>query len=187
MVRSQLDFVRQQGFTESEPIVTQDLYAALMFQPRVIGVVVLAGILLQNPEVFLVLSAVLWWSAFVPSHNPFDAFYNRLIAPPRHLPPLRVAPAPRRFAQSVAATLALAIGAALLTGASTLAWVFEGLLSGGMAALVFGDFCAGSFVYHLLQTPLLTKKRPVSPSSQRFSPGMTQRKPGFCTYTRPTR
>ena len=45
MSRSQLDFVRQQGFTESEPIARQDLYAALMFQPRVIGVVVLAGIL----------------------------------------------------------------------------------------------------------------------------------------------
>jgi len=55
MSRSQLDFVRQQGFTESEPIARQDLYSALMFQPRVIGVVVLAGILLQNPVVFLVL------------------------------------------------------------------------------------------------------------------------------------
>ena len=47
MSRSPLDFVRQRGFTESEPIARQDLYAALMFQPRVIGVVVLAGILLS--------------------------------------------------------------------------------------------------------------------------------------------
>lgn len=67
MSRSPLDFVRQQGFTGSEPIARQDLYAALMFQPRVIGVVVLAGILLQSPVVFLVLSVVLWWSAFVPT------------------------------------------------------------------------------------------------------------------------
>jgi len=71
MSRSPLDFVRQQGFTESEPIARQDLYAALMFQPRVVGVVVLAGILLQNPVVFLVLSVVLWWSAFVPTHNRY--------------------------------------------------------------------------------------------------------------------
>jgi len=45
MSRSPLDVVRQRGFTESEPIARQDLHAALMFQPRVIGVVVLAGIL----------------------------------------------------------------------------------------------------------------------------------------------
>ena len=47
MSRSPLDFVRQQGFTESEQIARQGLVRGLMFQPRVIGVVVLAGILLH--------------------------------------------------------------------------------------------------------------------------------------------
>jgi hypothetical protein len=88
------------------------LYSALMFQPRIIGALVVLGIVYQSSWLFLVLSAVLLWNALVPTHNLFDAIYNHAVADPRGLPRLSAAPAPRRFAQSMARTLAVAIGAA---------------------------------------------------------------------------
>ena len=48
---------------------TRHLYSALMFQPRIIGGLVALGIVLQTPWLFLALSAVLWWSALVPTLN----------------------------------------------------------------------------------------------------------------------
>ena len=66
---SKIDFIRQQGFTTDG---CQDgLYSALMFQPRVIAGVIISVVILQSPWVPLALSTVLWWSALVPSHNPF--------------------------------------------------------------------------------------------------------------------
>ena len=81
MCKSQLRFIRQQGF--SNPNSDSHLYAALMLQPGIIGGLILAGILLQSPGLFLALSAVLWWSTFVPTRNPFDAIYNYVVAYPR--------------------------------------------------------------------------------------------------------
>jgi hypothetical protein len=60
------------------------------------------------------------------------------------------APAPRRFAQGMAATFAGAVGAALLLGARGVAIALEVLLTVAVAALIFGGFCLGSFVYHHL-------------------------------------
>ena len=71
---SKEDFIREQGFTTEG--CQKGLYSALMFQPRVITGLVIAGVVLQSPWLFLALSAVLWWSALVPSHNPFDALFN---------------------------------------------------------------------------------------------------------------
>lgn len=160
-MRSQVEFIRQQGISECGLGPAQDVYTALMFQPRAVAGVLLAGMLLQHPVVFLLLGGVLWWSAIVPTRNPFDAVFNRLYAPPRHLPPIPVAPEPRRFAQGLAGSMVLGIGAALLAGAGALAWTLEGLLSGAVAAVLFGRFCAGSYVYHLLQSPGLVRQRSV--------------------------
>jgi hypothetical protein len=44
----------------------------------------------------------------------------------------------------------LAIGASLLAGWTTLAWVVEALLLVALGALIFGRFCLGSFIFHLL-------------------------------------
>ena len=122
MRESRVRFIRQQGVTT--PNVDDNLYSALMLQPRIIGVIVVLGIAVQRPLLFLILSAVLLWSALVPSRNPFDAIYSYLVARPRGLAPLDVAPAPRRFAMGMAGTVALTIGIALAVGASHTAWVF---------------------------------------------------------------
>ena len=60
------------------------------------------------------------------------------------------APAPRRFAQGMAGTFALAIGIALLAGWRMTAIVLEGFLILAIGALVLGGFCVGSFLFHLL-------------------------------------
>jgi hypothetical protein len=145
-----VNFVRQQGF-ETPTAPTCDLqYPALMFQPRVVGVIVLAGVILQSPPLFLALSAVLWWSALVPQLNPFDALYTLLVATRRRRPPLPAAPGPRRFAQALAASFALLIGVSLLSGWHTTARILEAVFTVAVAALVFGAFCLGSYAFHVL-------------------------------------
>ncbi len=125
-----------------------------MLQPRIVGAIVALGVVVQSPSLFLVLSAVLLWSALVPTRNPFDAIYNHAVARPRNLPPLGVAPAPRRFAMGMAGTVALTIGIALLAGAAITAWVFEGLFAVAVLQVVFGDVCGAANLFHLLQRSL---------------------------------
>jgi len=76
---------------------------------------------------------------------------NHPIARPRGRPPLTPAPGPRRFAQGMAGVFMLAAGLTLLQGWSTASYVFQGLLAVAVAALLFGKFCLGAYVYHLLR------------------------------------
>jgi hypothetical protein len=144
-------FVRQQGFDDAPAADCACQYSALMFQPRLLGVLVLLAILLQSAALFLVLAVILWWNALVPARNPFDAVYNRAIAAPRNLPSPPPAPAPRRFAQGMAGTLLGGAGLALLAGWPRLSWILQGVVAIALAALVFGRFCLGSYLYHLLR------------------------------------
>jgi hypothetical protein len=51
---SRVRFIRMQGFTT--PHVDEELYSALMLQPRIIGVIVAVGVVVQSPSLFLALS-----------------------------------------------------------------------------------------------------------------------------------
>jgi hypothetical protein len=146
-----INFVRQQGFPEASASECGSRVPALMFQPRLVGLIVAIGIVFQAGYVFLALSAALWWSALAPSSNPFEALYNALIASPRGLPPLTPSPAPRRFAQGMAASFALGIGVSLLAGGQVFAWILEGFLVVALSALLFGRFCLGAYVFHVLR------------------------------------
>jgi len=159
---SRVQFIRMQGVTT--PHVDEELYSALMLQPRIIGVIVAVGVVVQSPLLFLALSAVLLWSALVPTRNPFDAIYNRAVARPRGLRPLGTAPAPRRFAMGMAGTVALTIGIALLAGAAITAWVFEGLFAVAALQVVFGDICGAANLFQMLQRSLIA--RPSHPVGQ---------------------
>jgi hypothetical protein len=158
MRESRIRFIRQQGFATER--ADDQLYTALMLQPRVIGAIVVLGIVVQSPSLFLVLSAVLLWSALVPTRNPFDAIYNHAVARPRGLAPLGAAPAPRRFAMGMAGTVALTIGVALLAGAAITAWVFEGLFAVAVMQVVLGDVCGAANLYQLLQRRLIGRPSP---------------------------
>jgi hypothetical protein len=146
---AEVNFVRQQGFRDASSEACVYQYPALMWQPRVIGILVLVGLAFQAWSYFLALWALLWWSAALPGLNPFDALYNQLVAKPKGLPSLGPAPAPRRFAQALAGTFALVIGLSLFFGWSIVAWAFEALLIAALAALIFGRFCLGSYLFLL--------------------------------------
>jgi len=148
---AKLNFVLQQGVPNVRAEECGVRYSALMFQPRVIGLAVLIALILQSWYLFLPLSIVLWWNAFLPKFNPFDHFYNHVIARPRGLPQLDQAPAPRRFAQGMAATFMLGIALSLMFGWRWTAWVLEAFLVVALALLNVGRFCLGSYIYHLSQ------------------------------------
>ncbi len=112
---------------------------------------VVVGMALQSWPAFLVLSGVLWWNALVPTKNLFDALYNHFVAYPKGRARVATAPGPRRFAQGMAAVFMLVIGLALLLEWRVLAWTFEALLVGALAALIFGKFCLGSYLFLLLR------------------------------------
>jgi len=147
---AEVNFVQQQGFRSISESECGTRYPALMFQPRLTGILVAVGAVTQAWPLFLVLGAVVWWSALVPLMNPFDAIYNGFVAGPRRLPRLAPAPGPRRFAQGMAGTFMLGIASSLLLKRWGLAWALEGLLLAALAALIFGKFCLGSYVFHLV-------------------------------------
>ena len=146
MIRTRQQFIRELGFDEGQ----DGLYRALMFQPRVVGTLLGVGILLQQPWLFLALCAMLWWGALFPASNPFDVLYNVAVAHPFGGPPLRIVPAPKRFAASLAGTFALAIALALGAGLTHAAWVLEGALGVAVLEVVILRSCRGANIYHRL-------------------------------------
>lgn len=143
------NFMKQQGFTEEPDSVCDGHFSGLSFQPKVLGMMVVIGLLLQSPMYFLVLSAVLWWNVAFKRWNLFELLYNRVVARPGGKELLGPAPPPRLFAQGMAATFFLLTGLALLSGWVLAAWIFEALVVIAIAALLFGKFCMGSYIYHL--------------------------------------
>ena len=149
-------FMRQQGFDEEPPTACDTHFAGLLFQPRVVFPAVLVAIAAQfvsaplSAGLHLLLSAVLWWNTLAPSRNPFELAYNRWLARGDRAP-LVPAPGPRRFAQGMAAAFNLGAGLSFLLDARPLAWLLQALLVVAFSALLFGRFCLGAYVYHLLR------------------------------------
>jgi hypothetical protein len=146
-----LNFILQQGFEAPEVMSRARVSSALLFQPRVIGLIVVAGAISQSAKAFAVLGALLWWSALLPRLNPFDFAYNLRLGRCAGAPAVRPAPMPRRFAQAMAASFATASAAAMASGFWIAAWALQAVLILGVAASVFGQFCFGSFTYHLVR------------------------------------
>lgn len=144
---SKLNFVRQQGIKGASRESCGHQYPGLMFQPRLIGGLVLVGLVVQAWPYFAALAVLLFWNAAVPRLNPFDALYNALVASPKGLPSVGPAPAPRRFAQGMAGSFMAGIAASLYAGWHPLAWILEGFLLVALGALIFGRFCMGSYVF----------------------------------------
>ena len=160
-MRSKLDFIREQGFTTEG--CQEGLYTALMFQPRVIAGLVISGVVLQSPWLFLGVSTVLYWGALFPGRNLFDAFFNHVMADPNRLAAMPAAPPPRRFAQAVAGTFAMSIALTLFAGASPAAWLFESVFVAGSMSVVTRRFCLPAYVYHLLWSGTPVTPCPSSP------------------------
>jgi hypothetical protein len=145
------NFILQQGFNAPDPADYTRVAQALLFQPRVIGLIVVAGALSRSPAVFAVLAAILWWSALVPRLNPFDFAHNHTLGLRSNSPTLGPAPMPRRFAQGMAATFATASAATMASGFWIGAWTLQAVLFAGVAEQLLGRFCVGAFIYHLVR------------------------------------
>ena len=148
---TEINFVRQQGFREASAGACAPQLSALLFQPRIVGPVILVGVWLQAWWLFAALAALLWWNTLVPRLNPFDALYNALLAGSGGRMDLPPAPPPRRFAQGMAASLATVIAGGLLAGWQTVVVAAETLLITAFAALLFGKFCLGAYLYYWLR------------------------------------
>jgi len=145
------NFVRQNGFADADGAVCAYEFRALMFQPRLIALVVIVGLTLQAWPPFLGLSAILWWSVLAPRLNPFDVLHNRLLARPKGVPELPPATGPRRFAQGMAASSTLGVAASLWFGSRPAAWAFEAVVVTAMTMLLVGRLCLGSYLFHVLR------------------------------------
>ena len=155
--RAVTNFMRQQGFVEEPPDACDMHFEGLYFQPRIVFPAVIVAIVLQLASVPLsagvhsLISAVLWWNTLLPALNPFEIAYNRWVARPKGRLALVPAPGPRRMAQGMAAAFNLGAGLALVYGATSLAWALQAMLVLAFSALLFGRFCLGAYVYHLLR------------------------------------
>ncbi len=155
--RAVTNFMKQQGFASEPPDACDMHFEGLYFQPRVVFPAVIVATLLQLVSVPLsaglhfLLSALLWWNTLLPALNPFEQAYNRWVARPKGRLELVPAPGPRRMAQGMAAAFNLGAGLALLYGMAPLAWVLQVMLVLAFSALLFGRFCLGAYVYHLLK------------------------------------
>jgi hypothetical protein len=155
--RAVTNFMKQQGFVEEPPDACDMHFEGLYFQPRLVFPTVIVAILLQLASIpvsaglHFALSAVLWWNTLLPARNPFELAYNRWVARPKGRLELVPAPGPRRMAQGMAAAFNLGAGLALLHGTAPLAWVLQAMLVVAFSALLFGRFCLGAYVYHLLK------------------------------------
>jgi len=149
--KSVANFMKQQGFREEPPQACGRRFKGLLFQPTIMFTLVVVAIVLQSAPFFLVLSAVLWWNVTVPRLNPFEATYNGLVAKRGGGVVLAAAPAPRRFAQAMAATFMLGTAVSLVEGWTLAAWTLEVLLVVAFAVLLFGRFCLGAYLFHVLR------------------------------------
>lgn len=145
------NFIVQQGFEDPAPAVCPRQYSSLQFQPRIVFLWVVAGILFQSWAVFAALCAVLWWSTLFPKWSPFDALYNGTIGSRPGALRLGPAPKPRRVAQAMGGAFALVTALLIHAGFNLAAYVIEAIFLLAALALTIGGFCLGSFVYHLLR------------------------------------
>jgi len=144
-------FMAQQGFGDEEPARRHWHFLALQFQPAVLALLVVIGIISQSQTLFFVLAAILVWNVLLPQLNLFERLYDWVISIPMSKPQLEPAPAPRRFAQGMAATFMALTGLSLAMGWMIVAYVFQAFLVVALAALLGGRFCMGSYIYHTLQ------------------------------------
>ena len=145
------NFVIQLGFDPAQVHSIPAFANALLFQPRVVGLWVLTGAVLESPAVFASLALVLWWNALLPRWNPITALHNRLTAHRPGVPLVPLTPAPRRAAEAEAGTLAASIAVCLLIPAPGAALGIEIFLGLAVAAVVVGRLCLGAIIYHLVR------------------------------------
>jgi hypothetical protein len=143
-------FMQQQGFKVSDEISTKRHFRSLLFQPTIVGSTLLLAIVFQLASLFLLLGLILWFNSLLPKANPFERLYDKMIGRSKNYPDLPPAPMPRRFMQGMAGTLMLITGFFILIGWTITAYITESFIAIAFILLLFGKFCVGAYIYHLL-------------------------------------
>jgi len=143
-------FMAQQGFGDEDAARRRWHFGALQFQPSILALLVFIGIIFQAQALFFALAAVMVWNVLLPRLNLFERIYDWVVGGPMSKPKLEPAPAPRLFAQGMAATFMAMTGLSLAFGWIIAAWVFEAFLVVALVALIAGKFCMGSYIFHIL-------------------------------------
>jgi len=156
---STLNFVRQQGFEDATTQSSGVQFQSLMWQPRLMALLVPFGLLLETGWYYIALGAVLWWSALVPRLSPFDAIYNRVVARRRNRQPLTPARGPRRLSQVLGGIFMMAIGLLMRAGRIQMAWTVFWIFILFLVLQVIGRFCAGASMFYLLTGKLAYLRR----------------------------
>lgn len=138
-----------QGYSQLSDEAKRGIDMAQRFKPAICGAVALGAVVTQSAPLALVGAGLGYWAAFLPGH-PADLLYRAIVRPVLRAPDLGEDPVPRRFACGMAATLLLIGALGYLLGSPLLGTIFVGMTALALAALVFADFCLGSFFYWLL-------------------------------------
>jgi hypothetical protein len=144
-------FMQQQGFEVGDEESTKRHFYSLLFQPRIVGFLMLIAIIFQIAPVFLIVGAILWLNAILPRANPFERFYDAVIGSSKKYPALPPAPAPRRFMQGMAGSLMLISAFSIWNGWTLLAYISGAFIAGAFALLLFGKFCLGAYLFHTIK------------------------------------
>lgn len=145
------NFILQQGFENPAPAVVPLQYSALVFQPRIVLAVVVAGILFQSQTAFAALGTLLVWSSLFPKLNPLSALYNWTLGRRPGAFRLGPAPAPRRAAERMAGVFALTCALLIYAGFAQAAYAAQTIFLAAALAVEILGLCPGTFVYHLLR------------------------------------
>jgi hypothetical protein len=143
--------MEQQGFPAAEGSRRRSHFRALLFQPSIVGPLMVLAIILQSRILFFALAAVLTWNVVFPRWNPFERFYDWAIGSRQGNPKLPPAPSPRRFAQGMAAAFMITTGLCLTFDWQIATYVFEVFLVIAFSALLGGKFCLGAYIFHVLR------------------------------------
>ena len=143
-------FMKQQGFQADRTRATESHFDLLLFQPILVGSAVVVAIVFQSSVLFMVLGGILWFNTIFPGLNPFERFLDLVTGKTEKRIPLPPAPAPRRFMQGMAGTLMLLVAVSMSQGYTYLAYALQGFVAVAFSLLLFGKFCVGAYIYHVL-------------------------------------
>jgi hypothetical protein len=152
MARSaEYKFMQQQGFNVNDEESTKKHFRSLLFQPIIVSLLIITGIVTQSHILFLVLGLLLWFNTLAPKLNPFERIYDATFGKAKGYAKLPPAPPPRRFMQGMAGTLMLLTSLAISSSWFIAAYVLEAFIVIAFSSLIFGKFCLGAYIYHLIK------------------------------------
>jgi hypothetical protein len=139
-----------QGYGSLGEDERRSLALALRLSPALCLLGMTLGVVLRSPILLIVMAVTAFAGGFVTAKHPFDLLWDHGL---RHLsgaPPLQRTPPPRRFACQLATPWLLAIAAAFLADADTVAVVLAVPLLAVATTVTVTNWCLPSLIHGLI-------------------------------------